>query len=58
MNWPYSIEEQQSVWEALPQFPHPEYTTIEMETNRVYAAMENGQIVGYSEINGQHLGCF
>ena len=49
----YSVEEQQLVWEALPQFPHPEYTTIEMETNRVYAAMENGQIVGYSEINGQ-----
>jgi len=49
----YSVEEQQLVWEAVPQFPHPEYTTIETDVNRVYAAMENGQIVGYSEINGQ-----
>jgi len=49
----YSVEEQQSVWEAVPQFPHPGYTTIETDVNRVYAAMENGQIVGYSEINGQ-----
>jgi len=49
----YSVEEQQSVWEVVPQFPHPGYTTIETDVNRVYAAMENGQIVGYSEINGQ-----
>lgn len=49
----YSVEEIQVIWEALPQFPHPEYTTIEMEENRIYAGMENGQIVGHSEINGQ-----
>ena len=49
----YSVAEQQLVWEAEPQFPYPEYTTIETDVNRVYGAMENGQIVGYSEINGQ-----
>ncbi len=49
----YSVVEQQLVWEAEPQFPYPEYTAIEMDVNRVYAGMENGQIVGYSEINGQ-----
>jgi len=49
----YSVEEQQLVWEAEPQFPYPEFAAIETDVNRVYAAMENGQIVGYSEINGQ-----
>jgi len=49
----YSIDEKQLDWEAGPQFPNPGFTDIQVDEDRIYAGMENGQIVGYSQLSGQ-----
>lgn len=49
----FSIDEKQLDWEAGPQFPNPGFTDIQIDEDRIYIGMENGQIVGYSQLNGQ-----
>jgi len=49
----FSVDEYQLDWEAGPQFPNPGFTDIQIDKDRIYAGMENGQIVGYSQLNGQ-----
>lgn len=49
----YFIIDNQLDWETQPTFPNPEFTDIETDENQIFAGMGNGQIVGYSQFNGQ-----
>jgi hypothetical protein len=49
----FSINNQQLEWETEPTFPNPEFTNISIDEDRIYAGMQSGQIVGYSQQNGQ-----
>ncbi len=49
----FSIDEQQVKWEQDPGFPHPKFTEIIINEDRIYAGMESGQIVGYGQLKGQ-----
>jgi hypothetical protein len=49
----FSITDQLMEWEAEPAFPNPGFTDIQINEDRIYAGMERGQIVGYSQLNGQ-----
>lgn len=49
----YAINEALSVWDADPQFPNPGFTDIQLDEENIYAAMQNGQVTGYSQLSGQ-----
>ncbi|MCB2207990.1 MAG: hypothetical protein KQH67_06800 [Bacteroidetes bacterium] len=49
----FSINNQVLDWEAEPAFPYPAFTDIHLNKDRIYTGMESGQIVGYSQLNGQ-----
>ncbi len=49
----FSLWEQQQDWETEPAFPYPVYTDLQVDNDWIFAAMGNGQIIGYSGHTGQ-----